>query len=233
MDPLSAVQIGLGAIKTVGGLIAQSKARKRMDKLQSQRQAYKTPEEVFQILQATQQNAQSGLGAETLRYLTGQNDRALSTSINSANLLGGDPNDLGALLERSMQQSMAIAGQDTAMRMENFGKYLGAVNTVADNRAAEQISRDNILKDQIQGASAEGGDATKNLQGGLNSILAGGAGQFMSGLYNQNQEYQNFLGDYMNTMTGAVPTGNTGGTVANTGATRSTTNSTTVTPRGN
>lgn len=197
MDPATAVQLGIGAIQTISGLVGQGRAKRRMEDLQSQRRAYQTPDEVFQILQATQQNAQTGLGAETLRYLTGQNDRALSTSINTANLLGGDANDLGALLERSMQQSMAIAGQDTAMRMENFGKYLGAVNTVAENRAAEWQSRENMLKDQIQAASAEGANATQNLQSGVNAGLGALAANSQMKIFKTQSDNNKALLDYL------------------------------------
>lgn len=233
IDPVSAVTAGLGVVQAIGGAIGQAKAKKKMEKLQSQRKAYKTPEEIFQILQATQQNAQTGLGAETLAYLTSNNDRNLSTTVGASSLLGGDPNDFGALLDRAMQQTMAIGGQNQAMQMENFSKYLGALNTVADNRAAEWQSQENILKDRIQAISAQGGDATKNLQGGLNNILAGGAGQVMSSLYNQNQEYSDFNREFMNNMTGPLPTNRSGTSLATTGAARTTTNSTSITPRTN
>ncbi len=179
------VTAGLGLVQGIGGLIGQSKAKKEMAKLQSQRKSFVTPDEVYQILNATQSNASQGLGAETLQYLTGTADNAFSSAIGASALNGGNPNDMGALFEQRVQQSMAVGAQNTAAQMANFSKYLGALNTVADNDAAEQISRDNLLKDQIQAVSAKGGEATKSLQSGTNAILGSlAAGQQMK-LYNQ------------------------------------------------
>ena len=200
IDPASlaigAVNAGLGVVQTISGLIGKGKARRKIDKLLAQRKAYQTPEETYKALEATKQNAQTGFGAETLKYLTGSADRAFSSSVGAATLLGGDPNDLGAIFEQRMNESMKISGQDTALRMANFSKFLTALNTVAENKAAEQISRDNLIKDRIQAASAQGADATKNLQGGLNSILAGGSMMAASGLFGDSGGVDNSLTPY-------------------------------------
>ena len=185
--PAGLVTAGLGLVQSVGALIGQSKARKEMAKLQAQRKAYQTPEEVYKILEATQSNASQGLGAQTLQYLTGVADNAFSSSIGAAALNGANPNDMGALFEQRVQQSMAVGAQNTAAQMANFSKYLGALNTVSDNKTAEWQSRENILKDRIQAASAKSGDATKSLESGANSILSAlAAGQEM-GLYDSRE----------------------------------------------
>ena len=201
MDPITlgvgAVQAGIGVVQTISGLIGKGKARRKIDRLMAQRKAYQTPEEVYQILQATQQNAQTGLGAETLKYLTTNADKSFSTSVGTAALMGGDVNDLAALFEQRSMENLKIAGQDTAVRMANFSKFLSSLSTVAENKAAEQISRDNLLKDRIQAASAQGADATKNLQGGLNSILSAGsliAGASLYGDKNKRPGEDDFLG---------------------------------------
>jgi len=184
-----AVQAGLGVIQTVDGFIQRGKAKKQMAKLQAQRKAYETPEEVYKILQATQQNAQTGLGAQTLNYLTGNADQVFSQAIGAITLNGGDPNSLGALFEQRVNQSMAIGAQDQAAQMANFAKYLGALNTLGENKAAEQQSKDNLLKDQIQAASAQGADATKGIQSGTNAVIGSfAAGQQMN-LYKDQLDF--------------------------------------------
>ena len=189
--PAGAVQAGLGIIQSIGGLIGQGKAKKEMARLQGQRKAFVTPEEVYMQLQATQANAQSGLGSQTLQYLTGQNNNAFSSGIGALALAGGDANSFGNLFEQSVQNSMQIAGQDQAMRMANFSKYLGALNTVAANKEAEQISKDNLLKDRIQAVAGNAGQATKSLGSGVNAVLGSlAAGQQMR-LYNQNLDFLN------------------------------------------
>lgn len=200
-------QAGVGVLQSVMGIVQQGKERKEINKLMSQRKAFTTPEEVYQTLQATQANAQTGLGSQVLSYLTGQNERGLSQGIGAATLLGGDANDLGALLDRYNTQSMGIAAQDQAAQMANFSKYLGALGVVAQNKEAEWQSRDNLLKDRIQAAAARGQQGTLNLQSGLNATLGAiTAGQQM-GLYNQNLDYLNNL-NMINSVTG-VPLSNT------------------------
>ena len=199
-------QAGMGVLQSTLGLIQQGKARKEINRLMSQRKAFTTPEEVYQTLQATQANAQTGLGSEVLSYLTGQNERGLSQGIGAATLLGGDANDLGALLDRYNTQSMNIGAQDQAAQMANFSRYLGALGVVAQNREAEWQSRDNLLKDRIQAAAARGQQGTLNLQSGLNATLGAiTAGQQM-GLYNQNLDYLNNL-NMVNSVTGVPLSG--------------------------
>lgn len=197
MSVATAVQLGLGVAQTVKGFIDQGKANRKFEQLMSQRKAYKTPEEIFKIEQATQQNAQTGLGAETLAYLTSNNDRNLSTTVGASSLLGGDPNDFGALLDRALQQTMQIGGQNQAMQMENFSKYLGALNTVADNRTAEYQSQENMLKDQIQAAAAQSADASKNLQSGINAGLGALSANEQMKLYNTQNDNNKALLDYL------------------------------------
>jgi len=183
--PAGAISAGIGVVQTVGGLIGQSRATKEINKLMGQRKAFITPEETYQILQATQQNAQTGLGAQTLNYLTGNADKAFSSSIGAATLLGADVNDLSAIFEQRVMENMKIGAEDQTAQMANFAKYLGALNTVAENKSAEQVSKDNLIKDRIQAAAAKGGDATKNISNGLSSITGAiAAGQQMQ-LFNK------------------------------------------------
>lgn len=178
------VQGGLGVVQTISGLFGRGRRRRQMERLQAQRKAFQTPDEVFQQLNATQYNAQTGLGAETLNFMMGSADRAFSSSIGAATRLGGDPNSLSRIFDQRVMQGMQIGSLDQNARMANFGQYLNALGTVAQNRAAEQISRDNLLKDRIQALSAQGADDTRNIQSGLNSILAGGTAIAASTLYN-------------------------------------------------
>ena len=183
---MSYASIAVGGISMIGGMIGKGKARRRMKELQSQRTAYKTPEEVFKILQATQQNAQTGLGSQVLGYLTGSADRAMSSSVGAIQQMGGDLNDLSGIFEQRLQQDMKIGAQDHAAQLANFSQYLTALNSVAENRTAEWASRENILKDEIQGVAAEGADANKTFNSGLNSVLTGLGMKAAGELYGDN-----------------------------------------------
>lgn len=185
--PVGAITAGLGVIQTLGGLFGRGRRQRQIQRLQSQRKAFETPEEVFQALNAAEFNAQTGLGAETLAYLTGGIDRTFASTVGAATRLGGDPNVLSRAFEQYALQGQRIGSLDQSARMANFGQYLTALNTVAQNRAAEQVSRDNLLKDQIQALSAQGADDTKNIQSGLNATLSGLSTIASANLYNPTE----------------------------------------------
>lgn len=185
--PVAAITAGLGAIQTLVGLFGRGRRKRQIQRLQSQRKAFETPEEVFQALNAAEFNAQTGLGAETLAYLTGGIDRTFASTVGAATRLGGDPNVLSRAFEQYALQGQRIGSLDQSARMANFGQYLTALNTVAQNRAAEQVSRDNLLKDQIQALSAQGADDTKNIQSGLNATLSGLSAIASANLYNPTE----------------------------------------------
>lgn len=185
--PVAAITAGLGVIQTLVGLFGRGRRKRQIQRLQSQRKAFETPEEVFQALNAAEFNAQTGLGAETLAYLTGGIDRTFASTVGAATRLGGDPNVLSRAFEQYALQGQRIGSLDQSARMANFGQYLTALNTVAQNRAAEQVSRDNLLKDQIQALSAQGADDTKNIQSGLNATLSGLSTIASANLYNPTE----------------------------------------------
>ena len=55
------VTVGTGLVQTAIGAEKQRKANKQLKKLFSKREKFQTPKEVFDILNSTQYNAQSGL----------------------------------------------------------------------------------------------------------------------------------------------------------------------------
>jgi hypothetical protein len=224
--PVGAVTAGLGLAETIAGIIGKNKSQNKIEDLMAQRSAYQTPEEVYKILEATQQNAQTGFGATTLGYLTNQADRAFSSSVGSANLLGGDANDLAALFDQRMNESFKIAGQDQALQFANFNKFLGALNTVSDNKAAEWQSQQNIIKDQIQATAASGADANKMIGEGINAGIGSLSAAQQMKLYNQDL-------NTINSVDGSNPLGagySTSGAVIPTR--RATNNYTNIIPRG-
>lgn len=178
----------IGLVQTGLGFIGKGKRTRELNALIAQRKAFQTPDEIFDILNATQSKAANGLGAETLNYLTDQTDRSFSSSVGASSLLGGNPNDLSALFDQKMQGLMKIGSANQAANLANFSQYLGALNTVADNAAAEQISADNLLKDAIQGKSAAAADANKNIQNGLNTMVGAGAAYAQGQLYKDKKD---------------------------------------------
>lgn len=188
-SPATLVTEGLGLAQGIYGAIKGIGADQKLNDLLAKRKSFVTPDEIYKILNATEMNAQGD--SQTRDYQTGQIDRGFGQALGTATLLGADPNDLSSLFDQKMQGILSVGQQFHASNMEAFGKYLGALNTVADNKAAEWQSQQDILKDQIQAASGEKGDAFKNISGGLNTILSGLSADEQRKLYTQFLASQN------------------------------------------
>jgi hypothetical protein len=83
---------------------------------------------------------------------------------------------------------MKIGGQNHALRLENFNRYLGALNVVAENDAAEQKSRQDMLKDDIQAAVGDKQAGIQNIGNGLNSLIGTAAASATSNIYDDELE---------------------------------------------
>jgi hypothetical protein len=113
-----------------------------------------------------------GFSPETLSYITGQVDRGFSSSVNAATMLGGNPNDLSAILDQKIQASFKIGAENQLENMKNFDRYLMTQQLVADNLAAEQKSQQDMVKDEIQAAAAKKKDGMQNVVGGINAGIS-------------------------------------------------------------
>lgn len=200
IDPAT-LQQALGVAQTVYGAISGNNAQQGIEKAMAKRKAFVTPDEVFKILNATQYNAQGD--TVTRDFQMGQVDRAFANSVGTAQRLGADPNDLSALFDQKIQGILKVGEQFHNSNMQAFGGYLSALNVVAENKAAEQISRDNMLKDEIQAFAQRKRDATGNVSGGINTVLSGLSAAQQMDLY--KQQFPNTAGA---SATGGVAIGN-------------------------
>lgn len=178
------VGLGLGLLQTGIGIVGDITNKARQKKYLGQLKAYKTPQEVFDILNATQNNASQGLDPVTLNYLTNQTDQAFSSSIGAATRLGADPNDLSSIFSQKVDSIMKIGAENHQANMANFSAYLNALGTVADNRAAEFKSQQDIIKNKLQATGVNLQTATGNISGGLNTILSTLTADQIANLYN-------------------------------------------------
>ena len=186
LDPLAIASGVAGAVQGVVGAGMAIAGSGKLKKLLAQRKGYMTPDEVFQILQAAENNL-GGLDPETLQLITGQADRAFSSSVTAATRLGADPNQLSALLDQRIQAGFKIGSENQLANIRSFEKYLSALNLVADNKAAEQKSKEDILKDKIQAASAQTKAGFDMIGSGLSTSLAGFSSDKTSKLFSDNQ----------------------------------------------
>jgi hypothetical protein len=176
----------VGLAQTAVGFVDKFTSKAKMKRLMAQRRAFQTPQEVYDLLHATQNRASQGYDPATLEFLTGQIDRTFSSSAGASMRLGGDPNDVYSLFEQKIQSIMKVGADSHALNMENFSKYLNAVQLVAQNKEAEWASKENILKDKIQAVGADIANANKNIQSGLNAVIGSQAAYEQGNLYGNN-----------------------------------------------
>lgn len=180
------VGIGLAAAQTAVGLVQAISNDAKGDRARRRLRAFKTPEAIFKMLQAVENRAASGYDPGTLNYITGQVDRSFADTLNTAERLGGDPNDLSRILDQRIQSTFKIGAENQLRNMENFTRYLGALDTVAANDAAEQKSQQDLLKDEIQAASAGEQAGFQNIIGGANTALSTISSLNTANLYKDN-----------------------------------------------
>lgn len=178
VDPFS---IGLSALQTGFGLFQSITGASKVNNLEKQRQSYKTPDQINQILQLALQ--QSGGDTQTRDFQTNQLDRAFSSQLGTSEKLGADPNDLSALFDQRVNGIMKIGEQFHASNLEAMGRIYNALNLKADNVAAEEKSKDDLLKDRIAAVGGQVQAGYQNVSGGLNTALAAIQASKASNLY--------------------------------------------------
>lgn len=184
LSPAAALQTGLGAVETGIGIVQGIGAKKRQRNLLNQRKAFTTPQEVYDVLNATENNASQGYDATTLNYLNNQTDQAFSSSINSAQTLGADPNLLSEIFGQKVNAIMKIGADNHTLQMNNFSQYISALDSVSQNKAAEYKSQQDIIKDKLQAEGLNIQSGAANVSGGINNITSALASDQIANLYN-------------------------------------------------
>lgn len=183
VDPLSA---SIAAVQTGAGLLQSLVGDAKTKKLMAQRTAYKTPDEIFKILNLSL----SGAGGDTITrdFQTNQLDKSFSQMLGGATRLGADANDLSALFNQKINGMLQIGQQFHASNMEALGKVFSAYDLVSQNKAAEWSSQQDIIKDQLQAASAEKAAGIQNLGSGANAFIGLSAASQTEDLYKKIAE---------------------------------------------
>lgn len=163
----------VGVTGIVVGAVQTGKANKRIKNAMNQRKAYQTPDEIFQLLNATQSKAQGD--TITRDYQQNQLDMGFADALGTAETLGAGPNQLSSLFGQKIQGMLKVGEQFHQSNMESFGNYMKALSIVGDNKAAEQVSQDNIWKDYMQSLAKQKVDANATLNNGINTTIGAAA----------------------------------------------------------
>ena len=171
----------IGAAQGVLGTVQAIAGSARAKKLRKQRKAYQTPEEVFKMLNASLANAQGDTISRD--FAAGQIDKSFSEMLGSATRLGADPNNLSELFRQKMNNLMVVGDQFHKSNLAAFSNVTSAYDVVASNEAAEQKSKQDMLKDDILGAQQTARDGMQNISGGINTAMAGFSAAKSNSLY--------------------------------------------------
>lgn len=166
------IPIALAAVQVGAGIIQGAKAKKDANKLLAQREAYKTPPQVTDILNATKANASTGFNAQTLDYLNNQTMQSFSSSIGTAQRLGADPNVLSSIFHQNVDNIIRVGIENNMANTQNFSAFLNSLNASGASSAAEQKSQQDILKDRLQQAATGQTLASQQVSAGLNTALS-------------------------------------------------------------
>lgn len=177
----AAIVVGVASIGV--GVYQKGRANKKTKEALAKRKAYTTPDELHQMQNALEMNAQGD--SQTRDYQTQQLDNAFSSQLGVAELLGADPNDLSGMFQQKIQGILQVGNEFHKSNMEAFGNYLGGLNVMAQSKAAEQGSADNLIKDQLQALAAQKAQADSLINTGINSGITGVSSLAMSKLYQE------------------------------------------------
>lgn len=185
---LPVVAMGItGAISAIQGLIGDGQIKEgnqELKRLFSKREAFQTPQQILDIVNMAQFNASQGYSDETINYITGQAGAGLSSTLGAATKLGADPNNIAALIDGFYQNIFKVGAESELVKMKKFDSLTNALNLLAENKAAEWQSQDNLIKDQMQAAATKVAGGQQNLQSGVNTALSSLSALATNGLYN-------------------------------------------------
>lgn len=160
-----------GIAQTVLGAIEKGRARRRQQNLLSQRRGFETPSEIYDALYATQFNANRGLSAEMRDFLSSQIESQSAASIDAVSRISNDPNIISRIFQTSLDGTERIAATDVEAQTRNFSMFLQQLNTLGANKAAEQKSRQDILKDKLAAEGVNIGTSNQEMQSGINLLM--------------------------------------------------------------
>lgn len=184
--PIIAAGVGAaaGLVQSLIGGGQAKRANKELKRLFSQRKAYSTPSEVFDILNLSQFNAQQGFSDDTMSFLEGQAGAGLSAGLGTASRLGADPNQLSGIIDNYYKDIFKVGAESDLVKMKKFDSFSNALNSVAENKTAEWQSEENLIKDQMAAVAQRVGAGQQNIQSGINTAIGSLSSLASMGLYN-------------------------------------------------
>lgn len=178
---MSWAAIAVGVVSVGVGAYQKGRANKQTKEALKNRKAYTTPNEYYKILNALENKSQGDTIARD--FQTQQIDNSFAQQLGVAELLGADPNDLSGMFQQKIQGILQVGQNFHASNMEAFGKYIGGLEMIGQNKTAEWGSEDNRVKDLLAALNQQKKDANQTINSGLNMGIAGVSALASNNLY--------------------------------------------------
>jgi len=183
------VGAGIGALQAGLGIVQDIKAQKKINGLLSQRKAFQTSQQVYDIVNATLNQAQGD--TITRDFEANAINQNLSNSLGAATRLGADPNMLSSLFQSSVNGIMKAGQEFHQSNTAAFSNVVNAFKLLADNKDAEYASQQGIIKDKLAAAGANLATGTQNVSGGINTVLGALSSKATGDLFKQKTASNN------------------------------------------
>lgn len=177
------VGAGIGALQAGYGIVQDIKARKKINGLLSQRKAFQTSQQVYDIVNATLNQAQGD--TITRDFETNAINQNLSNTLGTAMKFGGDANLFSSIFQNSVNGIMKVGDQFHQTNTAAFSNVINAFKLLSDNKDAEYASQQDIIKDKLAAAGANLATGTQNISGGINTVLGSLSSKATGDLFKQ------------------------------------------------
>lgn len=179
---VGAVTAAAGLAKSYIGARQANKAAKMA--ASNTRPDFDISEEYYTNQALAQNQAQSGLGQETLDYYSNQAQRGLTNSTDALLQTGGGPNAVGGLYDRYQQSIGSIAAANSQAQRQNISALMDRNAQLAEQNTMKwSLDKYEPYKDTARTASTLQAQGTQNIFNGLSQAGSAAASYAQSGYY--------------------------------------------------
>lgn len=182
----------VGAVTAAAGLAKSYIGARQANKAAKMAAANTRPDfdiaDEYYTNQALAQNqAQSGLGQQSLDYYSDQAARGLTSSTDALLQTGGGPNAVGGLYDRYQQGVGSIAAANAQAQRQNISSLMDRNAQLAEQRTMQwSLNKYEPYKDTARTASALQAQGTQNIFNGISQAGSGAAAVAQSGYFSGN-----------------------------------------------
>ncbi len=198
---MSWAAIGIGAATAIGGAVQKGAANKKAAALADKRPVYQKQPEITENVALTESDLAKGMSSRAERAYKGQQDKALSSSLDAILKGGGSVNNVGDLYGSGETGRQNLAIMEDNLRVNEVNNVIKARNESAqEGQTAWQVNQFAPYLDQLQAIAAAKQQGAETMSKGIGTV----GSAFMQKSQNTHEEnmYDKYFGDVKNKPTG-------------------------------